>query len=439
MPDPELSLQENIEVPAEGGAFSITYSIKNGDGSSTVEASSESYEWIHTFDCSVPEKISFTVDEYTDETQPREAVVNVTYGDITEQFTVTQTASEPYFTIEVKDIDYSTFAVNVIPRDKEMTYTALVTEKEFYSQFNTDEEVIEYVKWAWQEEAEGNNIPIETYLDTMLETGDLTDMTVSNRLPGTGYVVFVFGINYDLEALTGVYTSEVTTKAVELLDISYELTPDVNGADAVINIVPSDLEQSYYAGVVEKTQLSEAGSVEYWQEYFIDQIKLNQLLYGMSAEETMSPSIHTGEQDISLSPETEYAAVAMAASLQGIVFSAVSTAEFKTNKANLSDNKISIDVKVLDSHTYWFKISTTNSDPYTWGCQPSSTYEGMSDEEMLEYLLQDPFIGFNTRSGDVESNVGATPGNTYTIYAFGYANGTATTDLKRVEFTMPEE
>ena len=441
MPDPELSLQENIEVPAEGGAFSITYSIKNGDGSSTVEASSESYEWIHTFDCSVPEKISFTVDEYTDETQPREAVVNVTYGDITEQFTVTQTASEPYFTIEVKDIDYSTFAVNVIPRDKEMTYTALVTEKEFYSQFNTDEEVIEYVKWAWQEEAEGNNIPIETYLDTMLETGDLTDMTVSNRLPGTGYVVFVFGINYDLEALTGVYTSEVTTKAVELLDISYELTPDVNGADAVINIAPSDLEQSYYADVVEKTQLSEAGSVEYWQEYFIDQIKLNQLLYGMSAEETMSPSIHTGEQDIefSLSPETEYAAVAMAATLQGIVFSEVSTAEFKTNKANLSDNKISIDVKVLDSHTYWFKISTTNSDPYTWGCQPSSTYEGMSDEEMLEYLLQDPFIGFNTRSGDVESNMGATPGNTYTIYAFGYANGTATTDLKRVEFTMPEE
>lgn len=312
----------------------------------------------------------------------------------------------------MKDIDYSTFAVNVIPRDKEMTYTALVTEKEFYSQFNTDEEVIEYVKWAWQEEAEGNNIPIETYLDTMLETGDLTDMTVSNRLPGTGYVVFVFGINYDLEALTGIYTSEVTTKAVELLDISYELTPDVNGADAVINIVPSDLEQSYYAGIVEKTQLSEAGSVEYWQEYFIDQIKLNQLLYGMSAEETMSPSIHTGEQDIefSLSPETEYAAVAMAATLQGIVFSEVSTAEFKTN-----------------------------SDPYTWGCQPSSTYEGMSDEEMLEYLLQDPFIGFNTRSGDVESNMGATPGNTYTIYAFGYANGTATTDLKRVEFTMPEE
>ncbi len=96
-------------------------------------------------------------------------------------------------------------------------------------------------------------------------------------------------------------------------------------------------------------------------------------------------------------------------------------------------------MEIIDSYTYWFKISTTNSDPYTWGCQPSSKYEGMSDEEMLEYLLQDPFIGFNVRSGDVESNMGATPGNTYTLYAFGYANGTATTDLKRVEFTMPEE
>lgn len=212
-PDPELSLQESIEVPADGGVFSITYTIENQNDSLNVEASSESNEWIHSFDCSVPGTISFTVDEYT------------------------------------------------------------------------------------------------------------------------------------------------------------------------------------------------------------------------------------GEQDIefSLSPETEYAAVAMAASLQGIVFSEVSTAEFKTNKANLSDNKISIDVEIIDSYTYWFKISTTNSDPYTWGCQPSSKYEGMSDEEMLEYLLQDPFIGLNVRSGDVESNMGATPGNTYTLHAFGYANGTATTDLKRVEFTMPEE
>lgn len=440
-PDPELSLQESIEVPADGGVFSITYTIENQNDSLSVEASSESNEWIHSFDCSVPGTISFTVDEYTDETQSREAAVDVVYGDITGQFTVIQTASEPYFVIGISDIDYSTFVVNVTPRDKEMTYTALVTEKEFYSQFETDEEVIEYITWAWQEEAEGNNIPIDRDLDTMLETGDLTDMTVSNRLPGTDYVVFAFGINYDLEALTGVYTSEVTTKTVELLDISYELTPDVNGADAIINIVPSDLEQSYYAGVVEKSQLAEAGTVEYWQDYFIEQIKLNQLLYGMSAEETMSPNIHTGEQDIefSLSPETEYAAVAMAASLQGIVFSEVSTAEFKTNKANLSDNKISIDVEIIDSYTYWFKISTTNSDPYTWGCQPSSKYEGMSDEEMLEYLLQDPFIGLNVRSGDVESNMGATPGNTYTLYAFGYANGTATTDLKHVEFTMPEE
>ncbi len=117
-PDPELSLQESIEVPADGGVFSITYTIENQNDSLSVEASSESNEWIHSFDCSVPGTISFTVDEYTDETQSREAAVDVVYGDITGQFTVIQTASEPYFVIGISDIDYSTFVVNVTPRDK---------------------------------------------------------------------------------------------------------------------------------------------------------------------------------------------------------------------------------------------------------------------------------------------------------------------------------
>lgn len=439
LPDPTFSIQENFEIPAEGGSFSVEYTVENPVADLTVQASSDS-EWINSIDCQTFGTISFTAEGYFDETAPREATVSIKYGEIERKMTVTQSARKAYFTIEVTDIDYTSFNVSVKSEDKDMPYTALVTDRESFDQYTSDQELINSAIEAWKENASNLEMPLEEYLSHMLMKGDMENMTTLDRYPGKEYAIFVFGIDYDLTVLTRIYSTYVTSKTPEILDISYDMSVDVKGADADIHIVPSDLGQSYYLDVITKEEFEEASSISYWQSYFVDNIHLNRLLFNKTPEETMAPNMHTGEADVtfSLEPEKEYVAIAMAASDQGVVFSEISSKEFSTGKVNLSDNVLTISVEIINSTTFHFRITPSNDDPYTWGLQPSSTYEGMSDEEMLEYLLQDPFIGFNTTSGEISSNFGGTPGSTYTVYAFGYQNGTATTDLYRYEFTMPE-
>lgn len=439
LPDPTFSIQENLEIPAEGGSFSVEYTVENPDTDLTVQSSCDS-EWISSIDCHTFGTISFCADEYFDETAPREASISIKYGEIVKELIVIQSARAPYFVIDVTDIDYTSFSISVKCTDQEMPYAALVTDRASFDQFANEQEIIDTVIETWQNNSSGLGISLEEYLNSMLMTGDMDNITTLDRYPGKEYAVFVFGIDYNLDVQTGIYSIYVTSKKPEILDISYGMSVDVDGADATVHIIPSDFEQTYYVSVITKEMLEEASSMEYWQQYFIETIQLNRLLYNKTPEEIMGPNMHTGESDafFSLEPEKEYVAIAMAASDQGVVFSEISTEEFSTEKLNLSDNVITISVEIINSTTFHFSITPSNDDPYTWGLQPSSTYEGMSDEEMLKYLLQDPFIGFNTTSGEISSNFGGTPGSTYTVYAFGYQNGTATTDLYRYEFTMPE-
>lgn len=440
-PRPELTVQDRIEVPSEGGSFSIAYEIANPDESLKLEASSAD-SWITSVDCATSGTITFSVDEYKETEASREGSIDIVYGDITKSVAVVQAPGPVYFSISVSDIDYTSFKVSVIPFDKEMTYAALVTTREFFDGFDTVQALIDNVFASWKEDAEDYNMSLEDYLAEVLMKGDTEGMTTTDRYPGKEYAVFAFGINTGtMEVLTDLYSTLVTTKKAEMLDVTYSVRADVDGANANIHVEPSDMQQTYYVDVIAADKLSEASTVEYWQQLFIDNIRINRLLYGLTAEEVMAPNIHTGVSDtmFELSPNTEYAAVAMASSPQGVVFSEVNTVKFTTEDAKESDNVIKITVDIISSTKYNMTITPSNDDPYTWGTQPTSTYEGMTDEEMLEYLLQDPFIGFNLVTGEISYEFGASPGDEYTVYAFGYQNGVATTDLARYEFKMPDE
>ena len=60
----------------------------------------------------------------------------------------------PDFRIELSDINYTTFNVDIFPKDKEMYYPALVADKEFVNGFSADDELIQNVKDEWIADAE---------------------------------------------------------------------------------------------------------------------------------------------------------------------------------------------------------------------------------------------------------------------------------------------
>ena len=80
----------NVEVPAEGGEFSVTYSLENPVlGEEIVPTCQDS--WVSGFHTLKAYEITFTVTENMTGT-PREAVVNVEYNGDTYSFTISQGA-----------------------------------------------------------------------------------------------------------------------------------------------------------------------------------------------------------------------------------------------------------------------------------------------------------------------------------------------------------
>lgn len=440
--EPVLMIDDKLEIPYSGGSFSLSYTIENMDDDLSVNASCEE-GWIHDIDCAEFGKIRFNADA-SNESLRREAIINIFYGDIEKKVSVIQEEFVPDFRIELSDINYTTFNVDIFPKDKEMYYPALVADKEFVNGFSADDELIQNVKDEWIADAERLGVDMKQYLDTKLMKGDNTGMTAQDRLPGREYVVYTFGMNYDLEALTPVYKADVMTKAAEMKDVSFEMNTTVAGANATLHVVPSDKGETYYVNVFLSSDLDsqdgDISTVEFWQQYFIDLIRLNRIIFGSTPEDVMSPYLHSGDDDVEfeLAPNTDYTAIAMAASSEGVVFSKIFTHDFRTANVNMSDNIITIEAYMNAKDDLWFDIYTTNNDSYSWGVKLSSEFEGMSDEEMLRFLLADPLTPLNVKQGYFPGGCGVTTGERYTVYAFGYSNGVATTGLARVDILAQE-
>ena len=92
-PETELLPQtESVSATAEGGDYSIIYTLSNPSGDAEVKALSEE-EWINGFDCSTGGTVKFHVDPNSS-TDAREGSVRVEYGDLNFSVPVTQAGLE---------------------------------------------------------------------------------------------------------------------------------------------------------------------------------------------------------------------------------------------------------------------------------------------------------------------------------------------------------
>lgn len=79
-----------VNVPSEGDIVTVTYTIKNPNGSQISAKAEESATWINTFETSNEGEVSFTVDANTG--SEREATITLTYSTATADITIKQAA-----------------------------------------------------------------------------------------------------------------------------------------------------------------------------------------------------------------------------------------------------------------------------------------------------------------------------------------------------------
>lgn len=444
--EPEITFKEDtLDIPATGGGARIGYTL-TGEAEEAVIDISGYPEWISGFSTEEDGYICFSIDANNAET-PREGTVSacITGVEQTFSFCVRQEGADiASFSFPLEDLTESSFTYSVIPVDKELTYMTMLIEKSYFDGFADDEaffqDDLEYFKKA----AEAMGMTLEQFLQKNLRRGDTRGLAGKRLVPETDYYTYAYGMNTAGERLTDIEKALVRTLPIEMSDLTFDITCNIDGAIAEITVVPTDQTHRYILDVLKLSQTDFDKLEENYQDYINRTIEANEMV-GTPADVVIEQITVAGTQTLSpeLDSNTEYVTVAIGVNPRGIVVTEAFTKTFATGEAGVSDNVITLTLGTPHARSAGFEVTTTNNDQYVFGIDVADKWKDMTDEEILaeltggSYNLQNlKFRG--DRSGKFED---LKPQTEYLVFAFGYAGGSATTALTREFFTTtaPEE
>lgn len=436
---PSLKLsQTEIPVPAAGGLVSLDYTLENAvEGTTVTVKPVEAVDWISDIDVAVLGKISLTVAENETE-DSRDAEFTVSYPGIQEDlsFKVVQQPADPQpapFEITVKSVATSSITLDVIPLDKEMDYILFVSPTEYVAGFPEDDDLFNDDMAYFESEG--------IALESIVCKGDLVDHVESPVLPATAFTVYAYGIDIETKTrLTDIVREETKTNEIETIDVDFKVDLNVNGAAATLTVDPGTYSGWYYVNILEGLDPEQVNMLTACYQLYLNDIALY-LGMGMDPETILMVSGYQGEfsDTFNLEPEKKYTAVVFALDETPQLCSEPYYEVFNTEKVEPSDNIITMETTDVTAHTATLNITTTNDDSYVWVQTDPVSFEGYTDEEILQMII-DYYPIYNVYTGNrTEKLSGLNADTDYMILAFGYSGGTVTTPLFKHIFTTPEE
>ena len=257
--------KESVEAPAEGGTFSVNYTIENAQEGVALSVT-ENAEWISDVVASEG-VITFTV-AANDVEEQREAVLNVEYtGAEARAIAVAQAAKseeptpEPElasFTLEVSEITWNNAYISVTP-SADVEYILGVMTKEAFAPYVEDPETLVAARIAeWQETAEqyidmGYDDPWQTYMGYEQRSGERTyDVKyddIYNMDWDTEYVAYCFGMNDEGVQTASVAVKEFRTTAPVPSNNTFTITIDAMTKSSVEFTVEPTTDEPYYVTI----------------------------------------------------------------------------------------------------------------------------------------------------------------------------------------------
>lgn len=449
-PLPTLEItQDEVSVPAEGGQFTIDYVLENPqDGVLPTVTPVEDCDWVSDFAAS-DGVISFTV-AANESTEARECKVNVSYPQVTQDavFTIRQQGTEPEepepvepkIDITIKGYDATTITADIIPSDNEMMYYLGIEQAGWLEEngFADDDEaffsyLLEYLE---------GQISSGKQLSDILYQGEQTDLPFINCYPETEYVIYAFGLDASTkEMTTDMVRVSVTTGAIEMIDVNFDIKTQYEGNTLTITAVPENYDGYFYIDIYQKFNMEayeEQGIslFEICDSNFKSVVEVYQMFLGWSIEEILEYACYKGENNTRVCEERlaemEYTILVFAVTNTGYANSEPSVAKVTTGPSPVqSDNEITINVEKVNNNSATVKFKTTNSDPYYYRIftaqQHEEMFAGYTDADIMNYIiyywLEESYIGDQTAEF-----TDLIPETEYYIYAFGV-------DIERSLFT----
>lgn len=430
---------ETIDVESTGGSVTVNYVLNNpAEGDKPVVKSEQT--WVKDIDLTKAGELTFNVAE-NEEESPREAKVELTYKEVTAVLTVKQAGGPdlPGFTIEISEISDAGVVYTITPEDPNMTYISMVTEKEAYDSFESQQAYFEDELDYFQKYADAKGITLSEYLATVLKKGTVSGPAWMLK-PEKTYYIYAYGLSTDGKRLTRIHTQEFTTIPVEHSDVTLGITFKVVGTSSTMTVTPSNDEQRYMFNAIAASEISSDEDILKAIQDEIDYyIEVYQGVLGVPQDEAVERFTYKGVNSYKiegLDPETEYIGYAISVNRLGSICGDLSTKRFTTGKAISEADKINMTLSSSSESEATVQVSTQLADHYVIGIDKSILWEGMTDEQILNKLANGYQWQAKGGTGSAEySFYSLDPQTNYSIFAFGYVDGAVTTPLYRLDFS----
>lgn len=448
--------QTEINATAAGGIVEVNYTITNHENGAVVLTECKD-NWIKDISTATFGTIKFTVlPNYKQES--RETRISVTYTAVEEKFEIVvkqEESSVSAFTFEVAHKDATSILMNVTPADITTPFVCRAYTKAHIEAFNlqTDYALVEYDLDAIKNEAYSASQTLLNYLQNISHVGKSFDISFTNLVPDTEYVIYCYHIDlHNGDATTGeVYREVISTTSPDTLDENITMSFEIDGAHISQTVTTKSEDTYYYTECWAKSDFvsyfgADATPEDIFPRRWNEQVTIK-LQSGYYASAIIEQLCHQGTQTIEydeLKANTEYIFYVFgidpetAFTATDIVIENVTTEEVQE-----SGMTISIEVK---------NIFYTTADIYWTASDPNATFRrsvltkaqydacGTTDEERFAAFELNGYVNSYTATGSTDLNyTKGEAGVTFVAFAFGVDGESPNTRIFTKEFTFKSD
>lgn len=355
---------------------------------------------------------------------------------------------KPDFVIEVGAVTDTSVEFTITPEDKEMTYIAMMTTKEYFDKFEDDDAYI-MDDLLWLDDAAFNaGVELSEYLEGVLKTGVISD-TQDKLDPATEYIVYAFGLSKTGIVTTSLYKQSFTTLATELTEINFEIEVSEIGYDtAKVSVVPDNDKAIYFVNVFSYEDYEYYGGDESAFAEHLTQLRNYYYNLGATADQMVANLGFVGAKSLTvekLKAGTKYMAYAIGIDERFIANSVATVVEFETVAAETSDLTFEVELTNIEyDHIEGSVTPSNDDDTYICSVQYASALEWSESEEALVESIVNDITAWGNIEDSLRKGVMSLDGisglqseTDYIIVCFGY-DGAPTTAPHITHFTTPE-
>lgn len=455
-PTPEtptsLTLEQTaLSVPAEGGHFTVAYTLEGAVEGAELKVMLQDDSWIKNLDSSVEGVISFDV-KASYEAEPRSCRMELIYPGLypNPELSITQAKGmEPSFTFQVKRVMSNTILMDVLPKDKEQPYVFLLGKKKYMVEENLLEDDAAQV--ASDLEMIGDfgaafGGSLQEVIGAFMYEGDQLSYAWNGVDRNTEYVAYAYGFDVDtLQPTTEVCRVEITTLNVQDYIVDFDLEVEVNGPNVAFNITPQGYDGYYFFGVFAAADCPPGTDETKVRSYCEAAWEEQKALYSPFFEST-EEGLHFIFNELAyhgpyrfetdLSANTEYVLWAFAMNDEALMNSSPVLKYFETGDPLASQNQFEVLITDIKARKATITVRPSNKDPYVAAIVTSERFAGMDDAKIMAEICT---WDYSIAEGEFTTTVSnLSPATGYEILVFGINGGSPSTGLTRKKFTTEE-